>query len=54
MKNEADAVYEAVNSVLDNGYRTIDIMQPEMKTVGTEMMGNLVAERILSNMGVRK
>jgi 3-isopropylmalate dehydrogenase len=54
MKNEANAVYEAVNSVLDNGYRTIDIMQPEMKTVGTEMMGNLAAERILSNVGVRK
>jgi 3-isopropylmalate dehydrogenase len=54
MKNEANAVYEAVNSVLDSGYRTVDIMQPEMKTVGTEMMGNLAAERILSNMGVRK
>ncbi|HYF82069.1 MAG TPA: 3-isopropylmalate dehydrogenase [Clostridia bacterium] len=46
MENEANAVVEAVNNVLDNGYRTIDIMQPGMTAVGTEKMGSLVAERV--------
>lgn len=53
MKNEADAVYKAVNTVLDKGYRTVDIMQTGMKSVGTEMMGNLVAEMIISDMEVK-
>jgi 3-isopropylmalate dehydrogenase len=44
MENEANAVFEAVNNVLDNGYRTIDIMQAGMTAIGTERMGNLVAE----------
>jgi 3-isopropylmalate dehydrogenase len=44
MENEANAVFEAVNKVLDNGYRTVDIMQPGMTVVGTEKMGSLVAE----------
>ena len=46
MENEANAVLEAVNSVLDCGYRTVDIMQPGMTAVGTEKMGNLVAESL--------
>lgn len=46
MNKEADAVLRAVNSVLDRGYRTVDIMQPGMTTVGTEKMGSLVAESI--------
>lgn len=46
MENEANAVFESVNSVLDKGYRTVDIMQPGMTAVGTEEMGSLVAESI--------
>jgi len=46
MENEASAIFEAVNSVLDNGYRTVDIMQPGMTAVGTEKMGSLVAENV--------
>lgn len=48
MQEEADAVYTAVNKVLDGGYRTIDIMQPGMTMVGTEIMGSLVAQAVLS------
>ncbi|MEA4849714.1 MAG: 3-isopropylmalate dehydrogenase [Clostridiaceae bacterium] len=47
MEKEANAVLEAVNDVLDKGYRTVDIMQPGMIPVGTEKMGNLVAESVL-------
>jgi 3-isopropylmalate dehydrogenase len=46
MKAEADAVVKAVNDVLDEGYRTPDIMQPGMTLVGTERMGSLVAAKI--------
>lgn len=48
MENESNAVFEAVNRVLDNGYRTVDIMQPGMIKVGTEKMGSLVAESLLT------
>ena len=45
---EADAkrVERAVRSVLSEGYRTADIMQPGAKRVGTVEMGDLVAEAI--------
>jgi len=46
MEKESNAVFEAVNSVLDNGFRTVDIMQPGMIKVGTETMGSLVAESV--------
>jgi len=49
MEKEADAVFKAVNSVLDNGYRTVDIMQRGMITVGTEKMGSLVADSMRHN-----
>ncbi len=42
----AKAIETAVENVLDKGYRTIDIMQPAMKSVGTEEMGDLIAEEI--------
>ena len=47
MEKESNAVLEAVNNVLDRGYRTADIMQPGMTLVGTEKMGSIVAEEIL-------
>ncbi|HUC17187.1 MAG TPA: 3-isopropylmalate dehydrogenase [Acetobacteraceae bacterium] len=47
-EREADAkrVERAVQSVLGEGYRTADIMQPGAKRVGTIEMGDLVAEAI--------
>ena len=46
MAEEADAIENAVNKVLDDGFRTGDIMQEGMTKVGCKQMGNLVAERI--------
>lgn len=42
----ADVIESAVMKVLENGYRTGDIMQPGMKLVGTREMGRLVREEI--------
>ena len=42
----ADAIEAAVERVLDDGYRTVDIMQPGCISVGTEQMGQLVTERL--------
>ena len=46
MIDEADAIENAVNKVLDDGFRTGDIMQEGMTKVGCKQMGDLVAERI--------
>lgn len=46
MPKEADAIEQAVNQVLDEGYRTADIYEDGMKKVGCREMGRLVAERI--------
>ena len=46
MANEADAIENAVNSFLDEGYRTADIMSEGMKLVGCEECGNIIAERL--------
>lgn len=46
MAAEADAVEAAVNKVLDEGYRTGDIMQDGCTKVSCSEMGNLVADRI--------
>ena len=43
---EADAVEAAVQQVLTDGYRTIDIMSEGCTQVGTKEMGDLIAERI--------
>ncbi|HYE82731.1 MAG TPA: 3-isopropylmalate dehydrogenase [Clostridia bacterium] len=48
MEAEADAVRNSVYRVLDKGYRTADIMQQGMTAVGTEKMGSMVADYILS------
>ena len=42
----ADAVDEAVKKVLEDGYRTVDIMSPGMKKIGTAEMGDRIVERI--------
>ncbi len=43
---EAAAVEKAVLTVLEEGYRTYDIMQDGMKKVGTREMGTLIAGKI--------
>ncbi len=48
LEGEADAVEEAVSAVLDDGYRTRDIMEEGKKQVGTREMGDLIAERLRS------
>ena len=48
----AKAVEGAINKVLDEGYRTIDIMPApgkdtsSIKQVGTAVMGDLIVERL--------
>ena len=46
LEKEAVAIEKAVNSVLDAGYRTGDIMSEGMKQVGTVEMGDLVVNAI--------
>ena len=45
---EAEAVEEAVMTVLEEGYRTYDIMDEGKIKVGTKEMGELIAESITS------
>lgn len=46
MAKEAEAIENAVNKILDDGYRTGDIMQDGCKKVTCTEMGTLVAERL--------
>lgn len=46
MKTAADTVRDAVEQVLNEGYRTGDIFVPNAKRVGTQEMGALVLERL--------
>jgi len=46
MEQIAKAIENSVYAVLDRGYRTIDIMQPSMICVGTEEMGDYIANQI--------
>lgn len=46
LDQEADAVEAAVQQVLTEGYRTVDIMSDGCTEVGTARMGDLIAERI--------
>ena len=46
MDKEADAVEAAVQKVLTDGYRTGDIMADGCKIVGTEEMGDLIAQDV--------
>ena len=45
-EDAAAAVEEAVSRVLDQGFRTQDIMQPGMTLIGTEEMGDRIAAEI--------
>lgn len=46
LDKEADAVEQAVQKVLEQGYRTVDIMSDGCTCVGTKKMGDLLAEAI--------
>ena len=46
LEKEAGAVEAAVEQVLNEGYRTCDIMKEGKKEVGTRRMGDLIAERV--------
>ena len=52
LDEEADAIEAAVRKVLEDGFRTIDIMPQEesrranVRQVGTAMMGDLISDRI--------
>ena len=42
----AQAIEKAVDAVLQDGYRTLDIMQPGCKAVGCREMGKMVREKL--------
>jgi 3-isopropylmalate dehydrogenase len=46
LEQEADAIEAAVKKVLQDGYRTVDIMSEGKTKVGTIQMGDLICERI--------
>lgn len=46
LDKEAQAIEDAVKKVLQDGYRTIDIMSEECTQVGCSQMGDLLVERI--------
>ncbi|MTI80815.1 MAG: 3-isopropylmalate dehydrogenase [Firmicutes bacterium] len=46
MEQAAADIEKAVTKVLEDGYRTGDIMQPGMKQVGTKEMGELVLQHL--------
>jgi len=46
LPKEADAIENAVDAVLNEGWRTADLAAPGEKTVGTIKMGDLIRSRI--------
>lgn len=46
LSKEAEAIENAVKSVLASGYRTVDIMSPGKTVIGTEEAGNKVVDAI--------
>ena len=46
MSEEADAIENAVSAVLDDGFRTADIMSDGCKKVGCSEMGNLIISKL--------
>ena len=47
----ADLVEKAVSRVLDEGYRTADIMQDGMSKVGTAGMGDVILKELDRQVG---
>lgn len=48
LENEAQIIEQAVSKVIEEGYRTPDLMEAGCEMVGTAEMGDLVASRIKS------
>ncbi|GMQ56697.1 3-isopropylmalate dehydrogenase [Vallitalea sediminicola] len=46
LEDEAKAIEKAVEEVLEDGYRTGDIISKGMKLVGTKEMGNLIVSKL--------
>jgi 3-isopropylmalate dehydrogenase len=46
LEREANAIEGAVNKILEQGYRTYDIMEDGKARVGTKEMGDLIKEKI--------
>ena len=46
LTKEADLIDKAISGTLAQGYRTGDIMQPNMRKVGTSEMGKAILEEI--------
>ena len=46
LPEEARAIEEAVDAVLNEGWRTADIAKPGEEAVGTLKMGQLIRERL--------
>jgi 3-isopropylmalate dehydrogenase len=46
LQQEAQAVENAVESVIEAGYRTVDLQEPGKKTVDTQEMGSLIVDAI--------
>jgi 3-isopropylmalate dehydrogenase len=46
LAEEAQAVEAAVGEVLNEGYRTYDIMTEDKTKVGTREMGDLIAKKV--------
>lgn len=46
MDQEADAIEEAIEKVLKDGYRTVDIMSEGKMQVSCDQMGDLIVERL--------
>ncbi len=47
LEEEAKDIEDAVKKVLSKGYRTVDIMSPDSKLVGTKEMGDYICEEII-------
>lgn len=46
LKKEAEVIDSAVNSVLEDGFRTADIAAEGEKAIGTKQLGSLICERL--------
>ena len=46
LPDEANGIEQAVSAVLDEGFRTADIMQTGCRKVTCTEMGNMVAQKI--------
>lgn len=46
LEEEADAIENAVKQVLQDGYRTLDIMDEDKTLIGTAAMGDLIVSKI--------